>query len=961
MKKSIFLISLIFLIFCSFSVISASEVDNSTLNAIDVGDYNSISDLSENSNLALDSEDEILDNGIDETYFSSENDESITIYVGKNITEDGGNGSSENPFGALNLACDYANAQNKSQTIVNIYNGTYYLDSYLKFNTSNLIINGINGNAIIKNAIDDIHITMAFGLDSPTSTFTMNNLIYDTNGYQYGKSSGTTESIFTLFVGNANLGTFNNCSFLGLSAPRLTCNYDSVYNNCYFEGDLTNMVLYLGEVSPDRHLRYEYCSFNLPNCPSLISGREEASVTMVNCWLGKNTFPTFIQPPRGYIVNSRNRFVTGWSISVEGYAQFNVAKNYISNNTYEIIGKLTWDDENNTVSMENFQPMNISLSSNTGKIQSSVILTNGTFRAIYTGDSSEHSIVAILSYELKELNFKSINFTVNAPGLFYGEDQNITITFPNAINATINILVNNKTYNLTVNDTDSVIYTIEDIILTEGNYTVEVILSDDINQVYGSNSTILSISKVRDYIFEVVPVSEVKVGENATINITLPSDVSGNVTVKFGNDTQILPANQTLSVQFGNLNATTYPIIVSYSGNDKYAVPNDKIDSITVDPAKSSINIENVEFIYGEYIVIPFTFENASAVKAKVLKGTSELGNVVVENTNIFVNSDLDVGKYTVEVTTIVSSNYEETTETAILTINKANSTLIISDNEFIYGEDAIVNVETVNSTADVIATLMDENNVKIAVTVSGNNVILPLLNVGKYTLTVTTNVDGNHNNFTNSATITITKATPLMNVIIQPTVNITVKDNVTLTVKLPSDASGDVVIKINGKKLYNVSANETITINLSQTSGDYVVDTVYSGDKNYESDMATKEFTVSKAETSITAKQIAFEEGNASTIEVTIPDVDSGIVLVDVAGKKFYGDINNRKAIVTLDGLSEGNYTANIKFFGDEKYNEATCTADVKVSEDKIITELKEQLEEAQANATSLANDQCY
>ena len=70
--------------------------------------------------------------------------------------------------------------------------------------------------------------------------------------------------------------------------------------------------------------------------------------------------------------------------------------------------------------------------------------------------------------------------------------------------------------------------------------------------------------------------------------------------------------------------------------------------------------------------------------------------------------------------------------------------------------------------------------------------------------------------------------------------------------------------------------------------------------------------------------------------------------IFVDVADKKFYGDINNGKANVTIEGVDAGNYTANVKFFGDEIYNEATCTADVKVSESKIITELKEQLADA-------------
>ena len=880
---------------------------------------------------------------------SANQENSRVIYVGQNITEDGGNGSYENPYSSLKLACDNVNGED----IVNIYlfNGTYYVGSELKFNTGNLNINALNGEVIIKNE-KNTRCKQAIELTSADSNFTMNDIIFDGSGWTIAY---TDSAFFTPFYGTANYGTYNNCTFIGSKKSGLVGEnqFNAKFLNCIFK-DYSTDILFKKDANGKKYFYFENCTFLLNGLTKKFVKNpvDNKNMTLRGIWFGQNDIPSYVLAIDGY-ASTGGRIII--DMPIEKYAIFSVSENYLGNNLYEIIGKLCWNGTNDTVGGA-FAPMTVTLTSASGEIQSNATLENGVFRAVYTCNSSDNLVTATLDYQPINLNFTNVDFQVDAPSIFYGQDQNITITLPQASNATVNVTVNNKTYEVKFNDSTSVTFTVPEV-LKEGTYPIEVLLNDNENHIFGFNSTELVISKVSDYDFEVIPSTDVKVGDNVTITIALPDDVDGAVIIKFGNETQTLQANTTMTVTFNNLNATTYPINVTYGGNDKYT-SKEAIDSVTVNKADSDLEIEDAVFTYGDVIAIPFNVTNANGVTVIVLNKDDEEVATATSDSSIINLDTLLAGKYTLEATTIVGSNYEWVAKTINLTINKSNSSLDIQDKEFVYAAEAVINAVTENSTGDVIAKLTDENNNEIVVTVSGNDIALPKLNVGKYTLTVTTNVTDNYNDVTKSATITITKTSPSMNVIVKPAENITTIDNVTLTISLPSDATGEVTVKVNGKKTDTISANETITINLNNNAGDYVVDIAYSGNQNYESDMATKEFTISKAETSITAKQIIFEEGNASTIEVTIPDVTSGIVLVDVSGKKFYGDINNGKATVTLDGLSEGNYTANIKFFGDEKYNEATCTADVKVSEAKIITELKEQLEEAQANATSLAND---
>ena len=946
MNSKFFFISLVLISFLSFSMISAVDVDG-------VNDNFEIIDLSsekdevnhEDFHVPLDE----FDEGSAEVDVSNDLNGS-TIYIGVNKTENGGNGTYDNPF--MNFDVAYNNIGSEENLTINIFDGVYHFNKEYKFNVSNLVIKGIGDNVTISSiANTDVQAISSY---SSQSNITFENIIFDLRNQP---SQSWKFLKFYIVNGNINLGIFNNCTFIGGKKTYISgSEFDCKFVGCNFKGFTGK--LFKSQLIAPYYTIFEYCTFDVdfPAFETIQLNNGDKNISVNNVWFGQNSVPSYIIPDKVYVVNGNGR-IEGYVIPVNRYAIFDVTQNYLGNNQYEIFGKLVWNGTDDQEGMENFQPMTVNLQSPTGDINQTVTLVNGTFRAIYNSSGLNHEVTATLDDEEIELEFTTVNITTGPVSIFYGENQNITFNFTQPIIANVTVTVSNGSYNkserVEIINKDSLTYTVPDT-LKEGTYDVEINLAE--NNLFGFNTTTLTVSKVTDYTFDVIA-GDVKVGENAVISITLPEDVTGTVIVKFGNDTKELDANQTMTVNFTNLNATTYSVNVSYSGNDKY-VALDKPSSVTVNKADSSLEIEDAIFTYGDVIAIPFNATNANGVTVSVLNKDDDEVATASSELGIINLDTLPAGKYTLEATTIVGPNYEWVSKTIDLTINKANSSIDIQDKEFSYATEAVINTVTINSTGDVIATLTDENNTEIVVTVSGDNITLPKLNTGKYTLTVTTNPDENHNNVTKTATITINKVAPSMNVIVKPVENITTKDDVTLTIGLPSDATGEVTVKINGKKTDIKSANETITIDLNNKVGDYVVDVTYSGDKNYESDSATEEFTISKAETSITAKQIDFEEGNASKIEVTVPDVDSGIVLIDVAGKKFYGDIDGAKAVITLEGVDAGNYTANVKFFGDDKYNQATTTADVKVSEDKIITELKEQLKEAQDNATQLKED---
>ena len=866
MKKLLIISMLVIMIFC-VSAVNASDDDATLLEnnvVTEVDSANSDLTLGENFEETI---------GVDENESASSTDELI-IYVGTNGI-DGGNGSYDNPFTTFKAASEATNGENN--VIINVFPGTYYLGeglSYdantpIRFNTNNLNIIG-NGTVIIKNYfnVNDEDLcsnSEAFSLVSPLAKFTFTNLIFDASDcvVQVMDTEGDKwmppiHNFFLPFYGMTELGVFDNCTFKGfatkVSKTIYGLNYDSIFRNCNFqcgsngvfgieESIMSSGSIYTG-IQVDAFTLFENCIMSIGNSvhsliDAVILGQCNMSISDV--WFGQNGVPNWIYPDSN---------PSGFSIPVNRYAIFSVTQEYLGNDMYKIIGKLTWNGTDDQDGMENFQPMTVKLVSEYGgELASEVKLINGTFETIYKNSASTHFITATLDSQPIELEFTTVNITAEGASIYYGEDQNITVNLSQVINNNVTIVVSNAAYNKTyvyeVNGTDSFNFTIPKTDwLKAGTYNITITLNE--NNLYGIGTTTLTVSKVSDYKFDVVP-SEVKFGGTETITITLPDDVDGTVTVQFGNETQSSPAKPLMTFNFIDLKVITYDVNVTYSGNDKY-VSKSIPTTVTVNKADSGLEINDAVFAYGEDIVIPFTVTNANGVTVSVLNEDDEEVNTTSSSTDFITLGTLDAGEYTLEVTTVV---------------DKA----------------------------------------------------------------------GNYDWITKESKLTITKTDPLMNVIAETAETITVKDNVTLTVGLPSDATGNVVIRGNGKKLYNVSANETLTFNLSPDSGDYVVDAIYSGDKNYENDMKTNEFIVFKAETTVTANPIVFEEGNSSSIEVNVPDVDSGIIQVYVADKKFFGDINAGKATVLIFGLDAGNYTAEIRFAGNEKFNEAAGNVAITVT----------------------------
>ena len=164
--------------------------------------------------------------------------------------------------------------------------------------------------------------------------------------------------------------------------------------------------------------------------------------------------------------------------------------------------------------------------------------------------------------------------------------------------------------------------------------------------------------------------------------------------------------------------------------------------------------------------------------------------------------------------------------------------------------------------------------------------------------------------------------------------------DNVTVVVNVPKDATGQVLIDIDGVGYY---VNVTDGIGIAQIpripSGYHEVNVTYTGDDKYGSSSTKSSFNVTKLESFVIPEANDTYVGEDEVIAVSVPSDATGTVTVVIAGKIYEFDLNTGVLNVpdsdevytiaidkgtgklVISGLPKGDYVASVKYNGDDKY----------------------------------------
>ena len=220
-------------------------------------------------------------------------------------------------------------------------------------------------------------------------------------------------------------------------------------------------------------------------------------------------------------------------------------------------------------------------------------------------------------------------------------------------------------------------------VLKNGTFTV----------IYKSDSTAHNITAVLDNevqnllfneINMSVETSDIVCGENATVSVILPANVTGNVTVNVNNKNYTKNnVNGTVIFIISDLAVGTYNVAASFVGDEAQGMATAVFEVYQLTPV---LNITVNDIIEGENATVVITLPEDATGSVNVTAGDKSQIVTVVNGTAKAIFTSLPAGKYNITAIYSGDSKYTPANETAKFTVDiNKNVNLNISDIVMIY------------------------------------------------------------------------------------------------------------------------------------------------------------------------------------------------------------------------------------------------------------------------------------
>ena len=432
-----------------------------------------------------------------------------------------------------------------------------------------------------------------------------------------------------------------------------------------------------------------------------------------------------------------------------------------------------------------------------------------------------------------------------------------------------------------------------------------------------------------------VNVNNIKVGEELTITVNVPSDATGDVTVSVdGKEYKVAIENGKAVKTISGLKADDYTVTVKYAGDNNYnaAVA---ASSFTVSKVDSTMDVTVNDIVFGGDLIVDAVLPGDATGEVVITVNGVDYPVPIVDGKATGTIGGLAAGDYTVTVKYAGDDKYTGVEVAENVNVAKAQPVLgvVIADVDYGNGfviEATLTGVNSAPLAGNVIVTVAGkEYTVKVT---DGKGIATgDKLAAGTYGFAAAWAGNDNYNAVVENGDFKVNKIDSTVAVNAD---DIKVGENVTVTVNVPTDATGDVIIIVDGVDytvaIENGKAVKTIA---DLKANDYTVTVKYSGDNNYNANQNTTEFTVSKiSDYNMDISVPEIKEGVNSTISVDLPKDATGTVTVEIDGKKYTANVIDGTANVIVSGLSAGDYNITTVYSGDAKYDSMTKKGNITV-----------------------------
>ena len=570
-------------------------------------------------------------------------------------------------------------------------------------------------------------------------------------------------------------------------------------------------------------------------------------------------------------------------------------------------------------------------------------LLNGSYVATYKINDVINKTVSIV-YDGPEvhintgiLNVSKANpdLTVGALNITVGDLEIITVTGPKDATGLITLTLNGIDYILPIYNGEAKFY-FQD--LAYGTYDVSASYSGDNHYVAAENSTVFKVDKVLANLN--IHVEDITFGENGLVIITLPSDIDGSiVTVNVnGKVYPVTVENGFAKLPLRELNAGDYTISAVFAGNDKY-LPGVSNALLTVSKADPALNVLISDVGYDGVFNINVALTGVDAIGLNgnviVTVNNKDYSVNIVNGKGTAVGVKLAAGTYDFTAAWAGNDNYNAVGDSGKFSVAKVDSIIDVAVSDIKVGEDAVISVKLLSDATGSVTVTVNGKDYTETVVNGVANVKVTDLKAGTYDVAVKYSGDNNYNAAVATSSFTVSKVDSTMDVTVN---DIVFGGDLIVDAVLPDDATGEVVITVNGVdySVPIVDGKATGTIG-GLAAGDYTVTVKYAGDDKYVGVEVAENVNVAKAQPVLGVVIADVDYGNGFVIEATLTGVNSaplsGNVIVTVAGKEYTVKVTDGKGIATGDKLAAGTYAFAAAWAGNDNYNAVVENGDFKVN----------------------------
>jgi len=425
-------------------------------------------------------------------------------------------------------------------------------------------------------------------------------------------SSGSTLS----FGGAIRMyyGSVTNCNFTNNSAPyggAIRFIGKSTVTNCNFIG---NIVTSYGGAIYTNSSTITNCNFTNNSASSGGAIRFSGEGSLTNCNFVNNTAKN-----GGAVYFFNNGNVTNCNFTDNSATNGNGGAIYMNDGT-----------------VTNCNFVNNTASNKGGAIYFNIKLGTIT-NCSFTNNSNP---------EVYPIPKKETPIIITAPDIIVGNDAVITVSLPGDINGILNITIGG--FNRT-SDIKNGTATVQIAGLAIGDYNVVAWFGGNENYLPNSTSKMFSVSLKYK---ESLTVTTQKNADEGYIQLTVPADITGNLTLEIDGKTHsINPENNKIDLR--DLSTGNYTFSITYPGDDKYnSYSSSDYIYLTKTATELTITANDTTYGNGGKITVSLSQNITGSVNFTLLDNESVIDtktSVVINGTATYLIPELNVGRYTLK------------------------------------------------------------------------------------------------------------------------------------------------------------------------------------------------------------------------------------------------------------------------------------------------------------------------